>query len=244
SPTVFTSFSGTVMKHAYVTSMKCMSCHEYNMQWKTNSGLRTRRSPNHHAGQDVGGSGCHNTRDKHVARAPTARQTSPTTTTTARTVGPVTRAPAGTAAASTSASAAASSPDGRFARSAGAEPVAAPAFTHSSAAGTACVTCHTAASRAGTAGCPLPHGGERQRQACRPYCEQQCLSELSYDTRLAPRDSRGPHPGGRRVRDLSQRDLCDGQALASSPDARALRKLPHHQCLDTGTLRPRRRHGA
>ena len=49
SPAVFTTFSGTVMRHAYVTAMKCDSCHEYNMQWKTNNGLWTRPSPNHHA---------------------------------------------------------------------------------------------------------------------------------------------------------------------------------------------------
>jgi len=170
SPTVFTTFSGTVMKHAYVTSMKCMSCHEYNMQWKTNNGLWTRPSPNHHAGQDCGGSGCHNSRDKHVTRAPTARQTTPTTTTTARTVGPVTRAPAGTAAASTSASAAASSPGDRFARSAGAEPVPAAAFTHSSAAGTACVTCHTAATGSGK-----PAGHIASSNAC-----QSCHTTLAW----------------------------------------------------------------
>src|SRR6516162_6381452 len=38
SPTVFTTFSGTVMRHAYVTAMKCESCHEYGMRWKTNVG--------------------------------------------------------------------------------------------------------------------------------------------------------------------------------------------------------------
>ena len=41
--------------------MNCMSCHEYGMKWKTNTGVRlwVRDSPNHHAGQDCGGSGCH-----------------------------------------------------------------------------------------------------------------------------------------------------------------------------------------
>ncbi len=50
SPSNFTTFSGTVMKHAYVTSMKCMSCHEYGMKWKTNTGTRlwVRDGPNHH----------------------------------------------------------------------------------------------------------------------------------------------------------------------------------------------------
>jgi hypothetical protein len=59
SPSVFTTFAGTTMRHAYVTALKCESCHEYNMTWKTNAGLWTRPSPNHHAGQDCGGSGCH-----------------------------------------------------------------------------------------------------------------------------------------------------------------------------------------
>ncbi|MBV9343869.1 MAG: hypothetical protein JOZ03_02655 [Gammaproteobacteria bacterium] len=75
SPTVFTSFSGTVMRHAYVTAMPCMSCHEYNMNWKTNGGLWTRPSPNHHGGQDCGGSGCHSPRDRRAVR-PVAAATS------------------------------------------------------------------------------------------------------------------------------------------------------------------------
>jgi hypothetical protein len=70
SPTAFTTFSGTVMKHAYVTSMKCMACHEYGMTWKTNTGVRlwTRDGPDHYTGQDCGGSGCHTARDKHAIR--------------------------------------------------------------------------------------------------------------------------------------------------------------------------------
>jgi hypothetical protein len=70
SPTVFTSFSGTVMKHAFVTTMQCMACHEIGMQWKTNTGVRlwVRDSANHHKGVDCGGSGCHSSRDKHALR--------------------------------------------------------------------------------------------------------------------------------------------------------------------------------
>jgi hypothetical protein len=69
SPTAFTTFAGTTMRHAYVASMKCMSCHELGMKWQTNSGtqLWVRPSANHHAGQDCGGSGCHSTRDTKVA---------------------------------------------------------------------------------------------------------------------------------------------------------------------------------
>src|SRR6267154_741510 len=55
SPTVFTTFSGTVMKHAYVVSMTCMSCHEKGMTWKTNGGLWTRPGAGHYAGRDCGG---------------------------------------------------------------------------------------------------------------------------------------------------------------------------------------------
>jgi len=60
---VFTTFSGTVMKHAYVVSMTCMSCHEIGMQWKTNGRLWVRDGRNHYKGRDCGGSGCHNARD-------------------------------------------------------------------------------------------------------------------------------------------------------------------------------------
>jgi hypothetical protein len=76
SPSVFTTFAGTVMKHAYVTSMKCDSCHEFGMAWQTNAGRQiwTRPGPNHGGGQDCGGSGCHTPRDKlalrRAARAP------------------------------------------------------------------------------------------------------------------------------------------------------------------------------
>ena len=75
STTNFTTFAGTVMKHAAVRGNACDSCHEYGMTWKTNSGtgLWTRPSPNHHAGQDCGGSGCHTSRDKLAIRPPAAR---------------------------------------------------------------------------------------------------------------------------------------------------------------------------
>ncbi|MGE0115481.1 MAG: hypothetical protein AB7T07_11460 [Steroidobacteraceae bacterium] len=68
--TNFTSFAGTKMIHAAVRGMTCMSCHELGMKWKTNTGVRlwVRDSANHHKGQDCGGSGCHSTRDRFVAR--------------------------------------------------------------------------------------------------------------------------------------------------------------------------------
>ncbi|HZC86467.1 MAG TPA: cytochrome c3 family protein, partial [Steroidobacteraceae bacterium] len=150
APTVFTTFSGTVMKHAYVTSMKCDSCHEYGMTWKTNVGtqLWTRPSPNHHAGQDCGGSGCHTSRDvKHVGSmtrqgATTVAARTAGTTAPKRGMGPVARAPAGSAplAATAAASAAATMP---------VSAAAAVAFSHVSVAGTACVSCHSAANGSG-----------------------------------------------------------------------------------------------
>src|SRR5438874_1317836 len=81
SAAVFTTFSGTVMKHAYVVSMTCMSCHEIGMQWKTNGHLWVRDSANHYAGRDCGGSGCHSARDKLAVR-PRATVTRTASTTT------------------------------------------------------------------------------------------------------------------------------------------------------------------
>ncbi|MBV8307262.1 MAG: hypothetical protein JO274_07265, partial [Gammaproteobacteria bacterium] len=155
SPSVFTTFSGTVMRHAYVTSMACDSCHEYNMQWKTNNGLWTRPSPNHHAGQDCGGSGCHTSRDKYVARGPTSRQTTASASATPRAGASVPRPNTGVAAAAVSGLAAAPALAGRLAPGIAA-PSAAPGtpFDHGAVAGTACVSCHSAA---GGSGKPIGH---------------------------------------------------------------------------------------
>ncbi|MGH8253619.1 MAG: hypothetical protein ACRES2_06220, partial [Steroidobacteraceae bacterium] len=117
TPTVFTSFSGTVMKHAVVRAMTCMSCHEYGMTWKTNSGVRlwVRDGKNHHAGQDCGGSGCHSTRDKFAARRAAATYAAPKT-------GANGTAPALSAAASVGGGTA--------------------TFSHRRVAGTPCASCH------------------------------------------------------------------------------------------------------
>jgi hypothetical protein len=116
-PTVFTSFAGTVMKHAVVRGMTCMSCHEIGMQWKTNTGVRlwVRDSTNHYKGQDCGGSGCHSTRDKYAARRAT------TASATAK---------GGASAVAPALSAAASVGGGAV------------GFSHRRVAGTACVSCH------------------------------------------------------------------------------------------------------
>ena len=68
SATNFTTFSGTVMRHAAVPGKACDSCHEFNMAWYGEPNLWTRPSAGHHAGQDCGGSGCHTARDKRAVR--------------------------------------------------------------------------------------------------------------------------------------------------------------------------------
>jgi hypothetical protein len=164
TPTVFTTFSGTVMVHATVTAMKCDSCHEYGMTWKVNTTLWTRPSPSHHAGQDCGGSGCHTPRDvKHVASFVRQGTTTSTTGTAATTTpkvstGPVARAPTGSLTGSVPATTPAPAA------------AAGEAFSHASVAGTACVTCHSAASGNGK-----PPGHIATRDAC-----QNCHTTLAW----------------------------------------------------------------
>jgi len=84
STTNFTTFAGTVMKHAVVKANACDSCHEYGMTWKTNTGVQlwTRPEKSHHAGQDCGGSGCHTARDKFAVRRPRVLPATPAARTT------------------------------------------------------------------------------------------------------------------------------------------------------------------
>ena len=145
SPSVFTTFAGTVMRHAYVTSMKCMSCHEYGMKWKTNTGVRlwVRDGPNHHAGQDCGGSGCHTSRDKYVVRSPRPRETPATASVRP---GRTTQNPAG--ARTGIPTTPTGEPPIRGAASiavAAAASVTGP-FSHASVSSTPCTTCHNGAS--------------------------------------------------------------------------------------------------
>ena len=123
SPTNFVTFAGTVMRHSYVTSITCMSCHELGMNWKTNTGVRlwVRDSANHHAGQDCGGSGCHNSRDKRALR------------------------PGSTAAAGATALTRDTSAGGAAGLAA-----AMGGFNHIRAAATPCASCHNSATAAGT----------------------------------------------------------------------------------------------
>ncbi|MBS0579517.1 MAG: hypothetical protein JSR36_09655 [Proteobacteria bacterium] len=145
SPSAFTTFSGTVMKHAYVTSMKCMSCHEYGMKWKTNTGVRlwVRDGPDHHPGQDCNGSGCHTSRDKFAVRPVIGRTTTAATATSGTTNarsgvpaprptvgGPGSRALVGGAVLSTGSGAEAS-------------------LGHPPASGRSCVSCHAGSAATG-----------------------------------------------------------------------------------------------
>ncbi|MGH7750099.1 MAG: hypothetical protein ACREQ5_35835, partial [Candidatus Dormibacteria bacterium] len=141
SPSVFTTFSGTVMKHAYVVAMKCDACHEYNMTWQTNSGaqLWTRPSPNHESGKDCGGSGCHNARDKRAVR-PARRavaSVSPKSTTVS---------PTRTAGLPRSGITLAGRAAGLLAGGAGA---AGAPFDHHTVIGTPCASCHDSARGSG-----------------------------------------------------------------------------------------------
>ena len=125
TPTVFTSFAGTIMRHAPVRGMTCMSCHEIGMKWKTNSGVRlwVRDSTNHHKGQDCNGSGCHSTRDKRALRPG------------AGAVQPGVKAPGATAPRAPSITGAALSRPG--------------GFDHRRIAGQTCISCHDQASGLG-----------------------------------------------------------------------------------------------
>ncbi|TLY70409.1 MAG: hypothetical protein E6K47_04255, partial [Gammaproteobacteria bacterium] len=141
SASVFTAFSGTVMKHAYVTSMTCKSCHETGMTWKTNGSLW--RRPNGHKGnQDCGGSGCHSARDKLAVRPRATVSTTATTAKPATGVTPRTGVGAAPRAGSTAAPAIVPS-------TSGASAAASAPFNHATVAGTACVSCHSTASGAG-----------------------------------------------------------------------------------------------
>ena len=122
SPSSFTTFAGTVMRHQYVTSMTCMSCHELGMRWKTNTGVRlwVRPDAGHFAGRDCGGSGCHSSRDKRALR-PSAAQAAG---------GALTRATNAAGGAATLAPAAG-------------------VFNHNRVAGTDCASCHNGASGSG-----------------------------------------------------------------------------------------------
>ena len=169
APTNFTSFAGTIMRHAAVTGRACDSCHELGMAWYGEPNLWVRDGADHFPGQDCGNSGCHRPQDKRLLRPPPAapRTTGPAGSAASHAAGPVTppaRAPflaagalAGRALHVRSATAgptawtqAALSQAAAAGRPTGLQPRA---MDHSQASG-ACVSCHDG--RAAT-GRPLQH---------------------------------------------------------------------------------------
>jgi hypothetical protein len=78
SPSVFTSFAGTIMKHAVTKSMQCQACHERGMTWKVNptgtkfpNQIWYRDVRSDHNGKGAAPndcSNCHNSKDKHALR--------------------------------------------------------------------------------------------------------------------------------------------------------------------------------
>lgn len=90
--TNFTSFAGTVMRHAAVTGQACDSCHELGMAWYGEPNLWVRPDANHHPGEDCGNSGCHRPQDKRQLR-PAA--VAPRTTSSTPAAGPAARPGAG-----------------------------------------------------------------------------------------------------------------------------------------------------
>jgi hypothetical protein len=167
SASVFTTFSGTIMRHAFVVSMKCMSCHEYGMTWQTNVGVRlwTRDSPNHYAGQDCNGSGCHTARDKLAMRHPAVTTVAPSTT--AATTTTATTATTPRAGVTLGGRLAAGSPGtGTLA----ALLSASGPFNHASVTGSACVSCHN-----GTAATGKPASHIATTNAC-----QSCHTTLAW----------------------------------------------------------------
>ncbi len=151
SPTNFSTFSGTVMKHTAVRANACDSCHEYGMAWKTNTGVQlwVRPSPSHHKGLDCGGSGCHTSRDKHALRPTSATAVAAKTgvVKAAATGAPLARvAPAvptsGIAALRSIVGATSGAASGTPFGLASVMPATGP-FNHQSAAGATCVSCHS-----------------------------------------------------------------------------------------------------
>jgi hypothetical protein len=105
SPTNFTTFAGTTIKHAAVAGQHCDSCHELGMSWYGIANLWVRDGPNHHKGQDCGGSGCHSPRDSGGSQGNAVRVTAKAKAAAAAAGTAAIAAPTTTAAATASASA-------------------------------------------------------------------------------------------------------------------------------------------
>jgi len=89
SNAVFTSFSGASMSSAkhtlmfgYVSATNCDACHEIGRSFYGVNNLTVRPSAGHHAGQQCGNSGCHNTNNWSAGNAKKRAAGQPTTRTT------------------------------------------------------------------------------------------------------------------------------------------------------------------
>ena len=176
------------------------------MKWKTNSGTRlwVRDSPNHHAGQDCGGSGCHSSRDKMAVRVSQRPRHRPPRPAPARRPWRPPPWPARAARCGRT------SPAGnRSAVGPGVLPgtESAGPFRHASVGATACVTCHTAASGGGK-----PPGHISTSDSC-----QSCHTHA----RVAAGQGRGSHPGARQLRQLPRRRTATGKPSRHLPTSNA-----------------------
>jgi len=157
APTNFTTFAGTLIKHAAVSGQRCDSCHEIGMSWYGISNLWVRDGPNHHKGQDCGGSGCHSPRDTGGGgRGNAVRKTAKSAAAGSRIAG----AAAGLSAANAAATAS-TAISGRAGarRGSGVWPAQIAGFgqsfdstmtgRHRDTGGARCATCHSSSSRLG-----------------------------------------------------------------------------------------------
>jgi hypothetical protein len=162
SPTNFVTFAGTTIRHAAVAGRPCMSCHELGMSWYGIPNLWVRDGPDHHKGQDCGGSGCHSPRDgaggggNAVPAKTTAKVKAAAVPATSRVTARVgtTSLPGARGAASAFGPAAAASfaASGGIAslsppRGAGGNPGAAPGQSNYHAGAVKCAVCHAASTR-------------------------------------------------------------------------------------------------
>jgi Cytochrome c7 and related cytochrome c len=193
--TNFTSFAGTVMRHAAVTGQACDSCHELGMAWYGEPNLWVRPSADHHAGQDCGNAGCHRPQDKRLLRPVglMPRTTGPTTLVprTARPpAGPNTqRAALLRPALAAGATAAEPSVAARMLAGAGLRRV-----DHSQLTG-ACISCHDGRAAAG-----LPPGHIAASSRCDSCHTTNAWLPVRFDhLAIAPRTCATCHDGVRAI---------------------------------------------
>ena len=177
------------------------------MKWKTNTGVRlwVRDSPNHHAGQDCNGSGCHTSRDKFALRPAAPRPAAPGTGTT-------NSVPAARGAAASPRVPSTSALPGEL-------PAATGPFTHPPKGAAPCVSCHN-----GAGARPATHIGTTDR------CGH-CHSTIAWLPVIGVDHTQ---VSGSLQR-LPQRRHGDRQAGQAPGHGSRLRKLPHDQRLDSGT---------